>query len=179
MGKRSAFERIPKDKYMTWDPSPVLLLQPHLPRSVQFAEPCAGKGDLIESMKWHGHNCVYACDTYPGRKWIEKRDARSLDKRWRRSSGAKMFVTNPPWSRDVLHQMIDALPALLPTWLLLDADYMHTQQARKRLEKCSLIVSAGRVRWIKGSKNDGVDNCAWYLFPHREHIGGPRFVGLA
>lgn len=180
MGKRSDFKRISKDKYMTWDPRPVRALQPHLPPRITYAEPCAGNGDLVKSMKWYGHDCVYACDIQPGRgrDWIEKRDALSLDKRWRRRAGAQMFVTNTPWSRELLHALIGHLSSLLPTWILLDADYMHTRQAGPYLEKCSHIVSAGRVRWIKGSSDDGVDNVAWYFFPHREHTGGPRFTGL-
>lgn len=180
MGKRSEFKRVPKDKYMTWDRRPVRALQPHLPRGVSFAEPCAGSGDLVANMKWFGHYCVYACDVQPGRNrdWIEKRDARDLDKRWRRGAGAKMFVTNPPWTRPILHELIEFLPTLLPTWLLLDADWMHTQQAADYLDRCSHIVSAGRVRWIKNSADDGVDNVAWYFFPHRGHTGGPKFTGL-
>ena len=142
-----------------------------------YAEPCAGNGDLIESMKWHGHECVYACDIKPGRKWIEKRDARELNRTWRRRSRANMFVTNPPWSRELLHELIEHLSSILPTWLLLDADWMHTKQATEYLDRCLHIVSAGRVRWIKKTTDVGVDNTAWYLFDQR-HTGGPRFTGL-
>jgi hypothetical protein len=178
MGKRSDFERRFADKYMTTDPRPVRRLQPYLPRGVRFAEPCAGKGDLIRLMKFHGHECVHACDLYPGRKTIERRDAMTLDRRWRRSAGAAMFVTNPPWTREILHELMEHLPSLLPTWLLLDADWMHTQQAEKILDRCALIVSVGRVKWMEKSNKQGVDNCAWYFFPHRNHTGGPRFKGL-
>lgn len=178
MGKRSNFERIPRDKYMTTDPLPVVRLQPHLPRAVKFAEPCAGNGDLIESMHWHGHECVYACDTHPGQKWVDKRSAFTLDKGWRRLTGAQMFVTNPPWSRDLLHPMIEHLAGLLPTAMLLDADWKHTRQAAPHLEYCSLIVSVGRVKWFEASDGVGVDNSAWFFFD-RKHSGGPRFVGLA
>lgn len=179
MGKRSDFKRIPQDKYMTWDPRPVRLLQPHLPDHLQFAEPCAGNGDMIRSMKWHGHSCVYACDIQPGRKWIDRRDALTLDKRWRRGSHAKMFLTNPPWTREILHAMIELLPTLLPTWLLFDADWMHTRQAAPYLDRCAHIVSAGRICWFKKSASQsGLENSAWYFFPHRSHTGGPRFTGL-
>jgi hypothetical protein len=177
VGKRSEFDRIPKDKYMTWDPSPVRILQPHLPSGLLYAEPCAGNGDMIESMKWHGHECVYACDIKPGRKWITRRDALDLDGRWKRATRATMFVTNPPWSRDFLHELIVHLAAIFPTWLLLDADWMHTRQASEYLDQCKHIVSAGRVRWIPGTTDVGVDNTAWYLFDQR-HAGGPRFTGL-
>jgi hypothetical protein len=177
VGKRSEFERIPKDKYMTFDRNPVRILQPHLPPGLLYAEPCAGNGDLIESMKWHGHECVYACDIKPGRKWIEKRDARELNGRWRRGTQAQMFVTNLPWSRDIMHELIDHLSSLLPLWCLGAADWAHTRQAARYLDRCQHIVSAGRVRWIPNTTDVGVDNTSWYLFDRR-HTGGPRFTGL-
>ena len=51
-----------------------------------------------------------------------------------------------------------------PTWLLFDADWAHTKQARPYLKYCDKIVSVGRVKWIPDSKMTGKDNCAWYLF---------------
>jgi len=57
-----------------------------------------------------------------------------------------------------------------------DADWMHTKQAAPYLKHCAMIVSVGRVRWIKGSKQDGKDNCAWYLFVDEE-TDGTAFIG--
>lgn len=177
MGKRSNFPRIPQDKYMTTDLGPVQRLQPFLPAHVRFAEPCAGNGDLIEAMEWHGHRCVYACDINPGKgTTFEKRDLFTLDKRWRRSAGAEMFVTNTPWLREVLHPMIDHLTGLLPTWLLLDSDWSHTDQALPYLDRCRQIVALGRVKWFQGSAHGGFENAAWYLFD-AAHSGGPKFAG--
>lgn len=176
MGKRSSFERVAQDKYMTVDPVPVRRLQRHLPAGVKFVEPCAGNGDLIKSMEWHGHECVYACDIKPGRKVIEKRNALTLDKRWRRSVGAGMFVTNPPWTRSIMHDLMLHLPSLLDTWMLLDADWAHTAQAVPYLDRCSHMVAVGRVKWFRGL--GGLENSAWFFFPHRQHVGGPRFTGL-
>lgn len=177
MSKRtSKFERIAQDKYMTTDPAPVRRLQPFLPPRVNFVEPCAGRGDLIKSMQWYGHKCVYACDINPNRKAIEKRNALTLDKRWRRTSHARMFVTNPPWTRSIMHKLIEHLPTLLDTWLLFDSDWAYTGQAAEYLDRCSLMVATGRVHWFNA--RGGYENSAWYLFPHRQHTGGPRFVGL-
>jgi hypothetical protein len=176
VAKRSNFERIPKDRYFTWDPNPVRILQPHLPVGLLYAEPCAGAGDLIESMKWHGHECVYACDIQPGKKWIERRNALELDNRWRRGTRAQMLVSNLPWGRDALHPLIASLSRLLPLWTLLDSDWMHTKQAAQYLDRCQHIVSVGRVRWIPGTTEVGKDNVAWYLFDCR-HSGGPKFTG--
>ena len=47
MGKRSEFERIPRDYYPT-PYSAVQPLLPHLPDRFEFAEPCAGDMRLIE-----------------------------------------------------------------------------------------------------------------------------------
>lgn len=191
MGKRSNFERIPQDKYMTTDLGPVRRLQPFLKPHTTFCEPCAGNGDIIKQMKWYGHNCAYACDTHPGgtafhrlSNPIYKRDAMTLDKKWKLSSGATttMFVTNLPWSRDILHPLIDHLSKLLPLWTLCDANWMHTKQAAPYIERCSVIVSVGRVKWIKNSDGGGVDDSCWYFFPGyergRPYKGNPVFFGL-
>ena len=75
-----------------------------------------------------------------------------------------MIITNPPWSRPVLHQLIDHLRQLCPTWLLFDANWAHTQQAAAHLRFCSRIVSVGRVKWIEGTAMTGKDDAAWFRF---------------
>ncbi len=52
----------------------------------------------------------------------------------------------------------------MPTWLLFDADWMHTKQSAPYMIYCKKVVSVGRVKWIEGSKSVGKDNCCWYLF---------------
>ena len=78
------------------------------------------------------------------------------------------FITNPPWTRELLHPIIDNLRKQLPTWLLFDADWMHTKQARPYLPFCDLIVSVGRVKWIPDSLYVGKDNSCWYKFINQE-----------
>ena len=75
-----------------------------------------------------------------------------------------MIITNPPWERDPLHAMIKKFSAHAPTWLLFDADWMHTGQAAPFAGLCKKIVSVGRVQWIEGSKSSGMENACWYLF---------------
>lgn len=81
------------------------------------------------------------------------------------------FITNPPWTRSLLHPLIVHLSNQAPTWLLFDADWMHTKQAAPYLDRLVRIVSVGRLKWIPDSKMDGKDNCAWYLF--NRLYGGP------
>ena len=60
--------------------------------------------------------------------------------------------------------MIEHFANLRPTWLLFDADWAHTLQARPYLERyCTDIVSVGRVSWEQNGTS-GKDNCAWYKF---------------
>ena len=89
---------------------------------------------------------------------------------------ADAIITNPPWSRDVLHGLITHLQNIAPTWLLLDADWAHTKQAAPFLPHSSDIVAVGRVKWIEKSKYTGKDNCAWYRFDIK-HKAGPVFHG--
>jgi hypothetical protein len=90
MGKRSDFERRPRDFYPTPEAA-VLPLLPHLYGSVRFDEPCVGDGALIRHLEKHGHTCIASGDVATG--------SNALDIS---ATPAKMFITNPPWSRDIL-----------------------------------------------------------------------------
>jgi hypothetical protein len=177
VGKRSAgqFERKPRDLY----PTPyeaVLPLLPHLQPETRFIEPCAGDGRLIGYLQEHGHICEAAFDIEPLDPCIIAADARRL-----RATGWEYdeiyYITNPPWDRALLHEIIVALSSDHPTWLLFDADWMHTKQARKLLRRCRRVVSVGRVKWEPDSKHQGKDNAAWYLFTATESEAPPLFHG--
>ena len=167
MGKRSSFERREADFYPTPFPA-VLPLIPFLRRdSVKtFVEPCAGAGDLVRHLESFGLRCVYAGDIRTGQ------DALELD----HYGACNSIITNPPWSRDVMHRLIMHFQDIAPAWLLLDADWKQTRQAAPYLPHCSDIVAIGRVKWIEGSKHTGKDNACWYKFDIR-HKSGPVFHG--
>lgn len=158
MGKRSDFERIPRDFYPT-PRAAVLPLLPYLGPNTRFAEPCAGDGRLIDVLVEHGHRCAWACDIAPRRDDIHENDAATCG-----LGMAKVFITNPPWNRADLHEIIVNLSDKAPTWLLFDADWIHTRQAIPFLPRLRKIVSVGRVKWIEDSPHTGKDNCAWHLF---------------
>lgn len=173
MGKRSDFERVPRDFYPTPQEAVVPLL-PHLKPGTLFCEPCVGDGRLIEHLECAGHRCVCSFDIEP--KWA---DAYTRDARTAWSDGEPdCYITNPPWDRSVLHNIIWNLSNHLPTWLLFDADWMHTRQSLPYMARCSKIVSVGRVKWIPDSPFTGKDNCCWYLF--EDASGAPaQFIGRA
>jgi hypothetical protein len=169
LGKRSDYERKPRDYY----PTPLAAVQPlitHLPESFCFAEPCAGDGRLINHIEslHNSCSCAWASDIEPQGDDIEQLDALELDNQ--HLAACDVIITNPPWERSkksgfLLHTMIEHFSNLRPTWLLFDADWIHTQQSsdlvRTRLRK---VVSIGRVKWIEDSAGTGKDNCMWYLF---------------
>jgi hypothetical protein len=171
MGKRSDFKRRPQDRYSTpMEAVPPLL--GHLLPGTEFIEPCAGAGDLIGHLVSHGHVPVYACDVSPKKlHMIKKRDALSLTAAMVAKTGASHIITNPPWSRPLLHRMIEHFSALLPTWLLIDANWIFTGQAAPYLKRCAKIVTIGRVKWIRNSPYTGKDDAAWMLFK-------PKYRGL-
>lgn len=154
MGKRSNFERIPKDAYMTIDPRATKPLLEFLGNEVSYYEPCVGNGDLINLLK--PHVCVGYSD-------VEKNATY-----WKYETNAKCFITNPPWSRKLLHPIIDNLRNQLPTWLLFDAAWMFTAQSAFYMKYCKVVIPVGRLRWIPGTSWDGKDDCAWYLFDKQE-----------
>ena len=158
MGKRSEFPRRERDTYDT-PYSAVIPLLPHLKPNTRFAELCAGKGDLIRHLEQHGHKCTEAWDIEPRAEGINKGDALQLV-----TGGMDCIITNTPWDRELLHPMIDHFRMMAPTWILLDADWMHTKQAAPYLPYCAKIVAVGRVKWIEGSKHTGKDNAVWMRF---------------
>lgn len=167
MGKRSTFERRKNDAYDTPAPA-VKPLLPHLVGIRTFAEPCAGKGYLVDHLQSAGLVCTYRGDIEWG--------LCALEHPFEQTARFDAIITNPPWTREIMHPMIQRFQAIAPTWLLYDADWAHTKQARPFIGQCSHIVSVGRVKWIEDSPHTGKDNAAWYRF-HAQHVGGPRFIG--
>jgi hypothetical protein len=163
MGKRSNFERREADFYPT-PRAAVMPLIPYLRGIRTFAEPCAGDGALVRHLEGLGLRCVYAGDLRTGQ------DALALD----HYGAADVIITNPPYTRDLMHRLIEHFQRIAPTWLLLDADWASTHQAAPFLPSCSDIVTIGRVKWIEGSKYTGKDNHAWFRFDAR-HSSGPVF----
>ncbi len=158
MGKRSEFERKERDFYPTPYEAVVPLLS-QLPRPTRFAEPCAGDGALVDHLMAHGHVCARARDIDPRRCDIDKKDALTT-----LTGNIDFFITNPPWEWKILDPLIRFLSEQHPTWLLLNADVMHNKRMGPHMKKCSRVVSVGRVKWMPGSKNTGMENCAWMLF---------------
>jgi hypothetical protein len=166
------FERRERDFYPTPQEAVVPLLA-HIPTGSSFVEPCAGAGDLIDHLEDAGLRCINSFDIEPRRADINRGDARDI-----LFCRAEYFITNPPWGRRVLHPIIEHLSALAPTWLLFDADWMHTRQAAPYMPLCQKIVSVGRVKWIPDSKFTGKDNACWYLFDANADAPA-QFVGRA
>lgn len=162
MGKRSEFERKPRDLYRTWDRRAIAALLPHLHPRTRFIEPCAGAGDLVRQLEEAGHECVGASDIVPLAEGIDQADALTL-KMDAEYYGSVIWVTNPPWSRPILHALVSHLADQAPLWILIDADWVHTKQAIPFLPRIKKIVSIGRLRWEENTTMDGKDNCVWIL----------------
>ena len=163
MGKRSDFPRKPRDFY----PTPfnaVEPLIPHLQRLSTFVEPMAGNGALIDALEnLTGMKCIWKSDIEPQRKDIKQVDAFDLTLS-DYTMACDVIITNPPWSRDFLHRAIMLFSMIRPTWLLLDADWMHTKQSVPYIQYLHKVQPVGRVKWIADSRHTSKDNVAWHLF---------------
>lgn len=186
MGKRSDLPRRDKDKYYT-PIEAVKPLIPHLPEYANFCEPCCGDGRLIrhiEGLTSGGIACLYASDIAPDDSSVQvnpetfipliTQDALTLEEASLQHCG--LICTNPPYTWGVLQRLLDRLPSLKPTWLLLPADLMHNKRMAPYMKVCKKVVSVGRVKWIEGTKASSTDNFAWYLFDNN-HTGPTVFVG--
>ena len=183
MGKRSDFERRPRDYYQTPKAAVTPLLVHIKEEGFTFCEPCAGDGRLIlhiEELR-PDSECIAAFDIEPqGDEDIAELDA--LDMTPGHVIGCDYIITNPPWDRTkksgyLLHEMIKHFSDLRPTWLLFDADWAYTLQSSKLIQRCEKIVSVGRVKWIEDSAGTGKDNAAWYLFDKNWSEGYTKFYG--
>ena len=171
MGKRSDFERKPRDFY----PTPIEAVYPlleHLEEDFLFAEPCAGDGTLIEHLETKGV-CMWASDIEPQAKGIHRSPYDKLG--FNELIESNYIITNPPWDRSILHPIIDFFAPQMPTWLLFDADWIHTKQSKPYMEMCHKIVSVGRIKWC--GNMTGKDNCAWYLFDKKIEKSYVEFYG--
>ncbi len=164
MSKYSKPQHRPRDFW----PTPAEAVEPllrHIEYGATFVEPCAGDGSLVRHLQTGGLSCVWASDIEPQAAGIAKRDAlQGVAHVCRR---ADYIITNPPWTRSVLHPMISAFRMARPTWLLFQADWWHTKQAEEFAPYCEKIVPVGRVRWVPGSADKSKENAAWYLFRRR------------
>lgn len=179
MGKRSDFERRDRDFY----PTPLAAAEPLLTtlvtmgEGVRFCEPCAGDGALIDHLTGAGHECVAAWDIEPQRADIDVQNALGCLYDDRHFGEIDCFITNPPWDRQTLHPLIEHLSDQYPTWMLFDADWMHTRQSADFMDRCAAIISVGRVKWIPDSNMTGKDNCCWYLFDKPSSAPFTVFMG--
>ena len=120
MGKRSSFERREADFYPT-PRAAVLPLIPYLRGIRTFAEPCAGDGDLVRHLE--SSACAVSM---PATSAAARMRLRSTH-----YGAADAIITNPPWSRDVLHRLIAHFQSIAPTWLLLEADWERPGRRRR------------------------------------------------
>lgn len=192
MGKRSDFIRRKRDFY----PTPVSALEPlipHLPNSFTYIEPCSGDGALIRALEsFEGiakggrfqPTLEYASDIHLPWKVTQLEEGSHVHCKnglcaYKKDvfdivdveDNVDFFITNPPWDRNILHPLIMHLSSIRPTWILFDADWMHTKQAAPYLKYCTKIVSVGRVKWIPNSPHTGKDNCCFYLFEDKKVLG--------
>ncbi len=173
MGKRSDKERVPKDQYFT-PRAAVTPLERFLPPSFTYVEPCAGNGALIGHLAEIGGFCMWAGDIEPKAPGIHTCDLKEFPN----VAIADFIITNPPWTRNLMHPLIERAKDMLPTWLLFDGDWLFNKHAAPYLPFCKRVVPVGRVKWFADSPHAGKDNCAWYLFG-AERGPGPIVEGRA
>ena len=115
-------------------------LIPHLRGVRTFAEPCCGDGELVRHLEALGLRCVYAGDISTGQDALARSSYGDPD----------AIITNPPYTRTLMHRLIAHFQKIAPTWLLLDS----TGRRPGRLHRSLLLGhrAIGRLKWIEDSK---------------------------
>lgn len=166
-----------------------------------YVEPCAGTADLIHLLHTlHPQlRCAFGLELDPHDEGLRNRwpiaRGNALTVTERDLAGVHLFITNPPWDRPLLHQLIRHLASLRPTWLLYDASWAYTKQAAPFARLLTDVVAVGRLKWFapkgpplrltgesdaeyrkrcqKAKGNDAADDCAWYRFCEAEASDAP------
>ena len=174
MGKRDCnkFERVDKDLYPTIDPGCLVPAFIERVRGKSYAEPCWGNGDL-EDLLIDVATCKWCSDIQPQQYNIPIMDATKLS--IDHLKGCDVIITNPPYQWPLLKPLLDHLPNVRPTWLLLPADYMHNIRMGPYMKQCTTVIAIGRMYWLP-NKVRGVSNMCWYKF-NKWHLGQTEFIG--
>ncbi|MEP2841513.1 hypothetical protein [Roseibium sp.] len=186
MGKRSSFGRVAKDFYLTIDPRAVPPVIPFLKAEGirSFIDPCWGWGHSVGPLTRAGLTCLGRYDIAPGTSikvdpdlpgqqgHVIQRDGRDLS--FADLNGADAIITNPPWSRDLLNQLIERWSPMVPTWLLFGAGWKHgtTEVPDLIHAHCTDFVPVPRLKWMPGTKDTATDDCGWYRFHTAEASAG-------
>lgn len=168
MGRYSNYNlNVPKDFWATLDPDGVKRLEPFI-QGKTFAEPCAGNGDLVQQLEDVGAKCLWESDIREDTYCLTK-DALDITKD--DLKGVQVIITNPPFSWNMLQPLLDHLPTLKPTWMLLPASFMHNVRTSPYMKRCDKVVSIGRMFWVIEDRGDpnmkgkkGKEDFCWYLF---------------
>ena len=161
MGKRSGFERTPRDYYRTFDPKAGIALKPYVKENSTYIEPFAGAGDLINQLTYL--NCVGKSDIEPQVEGIETKDAFLYTEA--DFTNVDFCISNPPWDRKLLHPLIEHFANIVPTWYLHDSDWLFNKSSSPLISKYLVkVVTIGRMRWQEDTNMSGKDNCIWALY---------------
>ncbi len=145
--------------------------------STRFIAPCAGDGRLIGYLQEHGHVCEAAMDIHPLDPCIAQMDALEWQSPYRYADF--YVIENPPWTRELLHQLIIHCSDQHPTWFLFDLNWLGQLHEKDPLNgrchlRCRKVVVVGQVKWFEGTNQRSFDHAAWYLFTRDEEYGEPR-----
>lgn len=155
---KSNFPRVEQDRYYT-PFNPAVILLPHLAGIRTFDEPCAGGGDLIRSLKLLGLTCTHYGDLDTGQD--------ALTDPALETAAGDAIITNPPYTKRVLHPLIERFSDIKQTWLLLELDFSTNAGTVQLMRRCTDIVLVGRVQWFPGTEHETRRNYAWYRFDRR------------
>lgn len=124
----------------------------------EFIEPCAGEGELVKHLEARGCRCVWQSDISTGRDAFSLQDRELPD---------APIITNPPWTREILHRLIPHFAKLRTTYLLFDFEWASSLQGIPCMKYCTEIIPVGRVKWNPGKKyNNDKETVSWYKFEY-------------
>lgn len=166
MGKRSDFDKNPRDYYRTFDRRAGDVLSPFIKDIKYFAEPFCGAGDLVHQLQEsHGKFCMWKSDIEPQPDLSFGVNCQVMsyeEVHYEQLRNCQLMITNPPFTKEVFHKSIEHFTPLIDCWWLMASDWLFNKGSSKIIDKfVTDVVAIGRMRWIPNSKMSGKDNMVW------------------
>lgn len=170
------FKRANNDFYETPEDA-VKFLAPYLPERFTYYEPCVGNGKLIKGLAENTDGiCVGYSDAFSYLYDLEGSPCIDAQELSVKDTEFDFFITNPPWTRKILHAIIKNLSNQRPTWVLFDGEWCFTKQSKDFRDRLRRVVPTYRIKWIAGTPHNSKSGSAWYLFDYPDALNVPKIM---
>ena len=143
-------------------------LSPYLSPGQSFIDPCAGAGELVDTLVNHGLECILAADDLPREHWVLRRRSLELEIT---GSEVDAIITNPGRDPATTNRLISHLGRQVPTWMLIGSAWGHEAKNSKLRPMLRMVVTVHDPVASAEGEVEGLETMAWHLFSQPMPLG--------